>query len=312
VGSPDDNRGRHCWPAVAAAAAQRHGVLSLAELADAGLGPRGAQHRADAGHLHRLFPGVYAVGHPGVSVDGWRRAATVACGADALLSHRSAAAAWGLCDDDPVRWHVTVPRRGLTAPRDVHLHFTRRLDRADLATLRAVPTTAVPRTLVDLAAVLEPEALERAVHQAAVLRLLDRRAMAGALERACGRRGVGRLRALVGETASGPIRSELERRFLTLCRRAAVPRPEVNARVRARGARFEVDALWRDARVGVELDGAAFHLTRRAFEVDRRRDAVLAAAGYVVLRYTWRRISEEPEKVVGELRAVLAARGGQE
>ena len=98
-------------------------------------------------------------------------------------------------------------------------------------------------------------------------------------------------------------RSDLERRFLRLCRDAGLPRPAVNVPV----AGVEVDFLWPEARLVVELDGFEFHRERAAFERDRRRDAILQRAGYRVLRITHRRLTEEPEAVISDLRALLCS-----
>jgi very-short-patch-repair endonuclease len=286
-------------------------VVSLGELADLGLGPRGVQHRADAGHLHRLFDGVYAVGHPGVAVDGRRRAAVLACGAGAALSHRSAAALWGLCPDETRHWHVTVPRSGRVAPPGIVLHTSRAVTPDDVSILRHVCVTTPAWTLVDLAGVLSADRLERAFQEAEVLGLLDVEGVLDALSRCRGRRGTGRVRRLLAVPSAGVARSELEARFLRLCRAGRLPRPRLNAAVDVGGRSMEVDVLWAEQRVVVELDGARFHRTRRGFEADRRRDAALVAAGFVVVRLTWRRVTTDAREVLDELRRVLVLRGGQ-
>ncbi len=118
-----------------------------------------------------------------------------------------------------------------------------------------------------------------------------------------GRKGIGRLRSLVADHRPLPVtRSELERMFLRLCDRHGIPRPAVNVPV----AGFEVDCVWMDARLVVELDGWGFHRGRAAFEADRRRDAALQLAGYRVLRVTHRRLAREPDRVAAELRSLLA------
>jgi very-short-patch-repair endonuclease len=293
--------------ALAELTGRQHGVVSIRQLEALGLGPRGAQNRAERGALHRLHRGVYAVGHRVVSSDGARIAAVLACGPGAVLSHRSAAAAWGLRATDRARHEITVARR--RRPRaDIDVRFTRRLGAEDVATLRGIPITSIARTLIDLAAVLRPDALERAVHQAEVLRLLDAGALRSAVDRADGRRGVGTLRRVLAEPDPGHTRSRLEERFLALCRRERMPPPRLNAHVPLDDGHIEVDALWARARVVVELDGAAAHRTARAFEADRRRDGALVARGYIVLRLTWRRVTQEPEAVAAELRQVLALR----
>jgi very-short-patch-repair endonuclease len=296
---------------IAAFAALRHGVVSLAELVELGMTPRAAQRRAATGRLHRIHLAVYAVAPRALlSADGLRRAAVLACGQDAVLSHRSAGAAWGLCRDGQ-RWDVTLPRAGRVPPSEIAPHPTRRLSLDEVQTLRAVRITTVHRTLVDLASVLDPDRLERALNEAEVLRLLDVAAVLRAADRAPGRKGLGVLRAMLAAPATGRTRSELEERFLALCRRGGLPVPRLNAMVVIGRRTVEVDALWADERVVVELDGARFHQTRRGFEMDRRRDAALVAAGFVVVRLTWRRVTTEARDVRDELQRVLVLRGGQ-
>jgi very-short-patch-repair endonuclease len=99
-------------------------------------------------------------------------------------------------------------------------------------------------------------------------------------------------------------RTELEQRMLALCRRHRLPRPEVNVKL----DRFEVDFLWRDQRLVVEVDGWGSHRTRTAFEEDRARDARLEVLGYRVVRFTWRQLSAEAASVVQTIRALLRAR----
>jgi hypothetical protein len=296
--------------ALAALAARQYGVVSSAQLRELGLRTRAVHHRAATGRLHRVHRGVYAVGHESLSLEARRMAAVLACGDHALLSHRSAAAAWGLRATSRTRWDVTTPQRGRRSLPGIELHAARALANEDATTLRGIPVTSVPRTLVDLAAVLPPGALERAVHEAEVLRLLDVAAVDAVLARSPGRRGTGRLRALLAQPSPGPTRSALEERFLGVCRHARLPLPRLNAHVATSDSLIEVDVLWPHQRVIVELDGAAVHQTRRAFHADRRRDAALAAEGYVVVRLTWQRITRERSAVVDELQRLLDLRGG--
>ena len=158
-----------------------------------------------------------------------------------------------------------------------------------------VPVTTPLRTLRDLASTTTAGDLERAVEEAQVQRLVTRDE-------------VERLRGRAGAAARGRepslTRSEAERRLLQLVRAAQLPAPRTNVRV----GRHEVDLLWPDERVIVEVDGFAFHATRTAFERDRAKDRALQAAGYLVLRITWRQLVDEPEAVVAALAAALAQR----
>ncbi len=96
-------------------------------------------------------------------------------------------------------------------------------------------------------------------------------------------------------------RSHLERRFLALCAKHGLPAPGVNLIVEG----LEVDAVWPDRRLVVELDGHAYHRTRAAFERDRERDAALQVAGYRVVRFTHRHLNHDPAKAIRTLRSLL-------
>jgi hypothetical protein len=196
---------------------------------------------------------------------------------------------------------VSAPRTGHGRPR-VTLHRVRRLHPDDQTVCRAIPVTTVARTLLDLAEVLRPGELETAFEEADRLRLLDVRTVEALCQRTRGRRGLRPLRALVAEHR-GPrpaTRSELERRFIDLILKAGLPPPEVNTIVEG----LEVDALWPDQRLVVELDGHAYH-RRASFERDRIRDATLQLAGYRVLRVTHARLEREPKAITEAARSLL-------
>jgi very-short-patch-repair endonuclease len=252
--------------------------------------------------LHR---GVYAVGHGELRPEGRWLAAVLACGPGAVLSHRSAAALWDLRPATRPTIDVTAPRTRVGRP-GIDLHLSRCLQPHYRTEHKRIPTTTVARTLVDLAGVVETTGIERTLHRAEMLDLLDVQAVQDALSHGRGRRGAGALRSLLAEHAPDHIiRSELEERFLALCRDASLPRPEVNARVEANGTTYEVDFLWRDQHLVVETDGWGPHHTRAAFEADRRRDADLLVAGVRVLRFTWRQINRDANQVAATLGAVV-------
>ena len=217
----------------------------------------------------------------------------LAVGHDAAISHRSAAAMWEILPaavDDGVEVTVTSGH-----PRDrpgIRIHRSRSLQHSLNAGVRV---TTPLRTLRDLAATAPTRDLERAIEEAQVRRLVTRQQV----ERLCGRSAAaarGRLPSLT--------RSEAERRLLRLVRAAQLPHPRTNVRV----GHHEVDFLWPDERLIVEVDGFAFHSSRAAFERDRAKDRALHAAGYVVLRITWRQLVDEPEAVVAALATALAQR----
>lgn len=290
-------------PALAALAGRQHGIVSAGQLRDLGLGTTGIRRRLEAGRLHRLHRGVYAVGHTALTARSHELAAVLACGSEAVLSHRSAAALWGMLRSAPGT-EVTAPRSGGRRP-GMTIHRSRRLHPDDRAVVDAVPVTSVARTIVDLAEVLDERRLAQAVHEAEVLRSFDLRAVGEALSRVPGRTGRHRLgRVLAGYGHEPFTRSEAERRFLALCRRHGIPEPRVNACVGG----YEVDFLWPDARLVVEVDGAAFHHTRRAFHSDRRGDRALATLGVQAVRITWRDLCDRPDGLAADLLSILARR----
>jgi Transcriptional regulator, AbiEi antitoxin len=170
-------------------AAEQHGVVALRQLPELGLSSSAVRSRVASGRLHRVHRGVYAVGHRVLGVEGRWIAAVLACGRDAVLSHRSAAALWSLRPTTRTAIDVTVPRRvGLSRP-GIDVHRATGLEPGDLTRVRGVPCTTVARTLVDLAEVIDRRELARACEQAEVLRRFDARALEGALARTTGRHG---------------------------------------------------------------------------------------------------------------------------
>jgi very-short-patch-repair endonuclease len=271
-------------------AERQHGVITLAQLETVGIRRRGVTRRLKAHRLHRVHRTVFAVGHSGLSTEGRWMAAVLACGPGAALSHLSAGALWGILrkrgrpGDNPTARepdggisHVTVPGEGRTRC-GIKVHRSRTLDDSQVTRCLNIPITTPSRTLSDLRRLLPQPQYEAALRQAEFLRLpVERR-----LE-------------------PDGTRSELEARFLALCRRHRLPKPEVNVRV----GPFIVDFLWPAARLVVEVDGWDSHGTRTAFEEDRRRDTQLKLLGYEVIRFTWRQLVDDPAGVAVGLRELL-------
>jgi very-short-patch-repair endonuclease len=208
-------------------------------------------------------------------------AAVLACGEGAVLSHRSAAALWGIRPWSSVI-EVTVPGGGGRAIRKgLLVHRSRRLAPGEKTREHRIPVTTPARTIADLRAILPPDHLHAAIRRAEFRRL-----------------DIGYQPGYEPDLT----RSELERKFLRLCRRHGLPLPEVNVPIES----FLVDFLWPAHSLIVETDGFSHHGTRSAFESDRERDARLRALGYTVIRFTYRRVTKEPRHVASTLRALLA------
>lgn len=274
-------------------AARQHGVATIAQLRAAGLSEAAVIRRVVAGRYHRVHQGVYAVGHPGLSLEGRWMAAVLACGEGAVLSHGSAAALWGLLRPIKGRIHVSVPTSaGRRTRSGIHLHRCpslamaqaggRRSDISPLVTVHdRIPVTTPARTVADLDGTLPPYLVRRARRQAE---------LAGY--------------ALAPGTRSDRSRSDLESDFLEFCRVQRLALPEVNVRI----GRWTVDFLWRAELIAVETDSYRYHRGSVAFEDDHVRDLDLRARGIEVHRFTERQIRAEPERVAADLRAALELR----
>lgn len=290
-------RARDAAVQVARLAERQWGIVTRMQLQQCGLSGTGVSRWVHDGRLHRVHPGVYAVGHRALGVEGRLAAALFYAGPGAMLSHVTAAWWWQLLRAEPRRIHVSTPGRRRSLP-EVSVHHPRRLDRTSR---RRLPVTTVPRTLLDVAAVVPFDELRRALAEAEYRRLLSVDEVEAVLGR--GHPGSAALRFALTRHRPQFARtlSVLEERFLALCEASGIPLPEVNVKVRGR----MIDALWRRQRVIVELDGHAAHATPAAIERDRHRELALRASGHLVLRYTWRQITEHPERVAADLRGAL-------
>jgi very-short-patch-repair endonuclease len=297
--------------AIAALAERQHGVVSLPQLNEFGLLPGAVRERVRSARLHRIHRGVYAVGHASLSGRGHWMAAVLACGEGSVLSHRTAAVLWGLRDGGGSRVDVTATHRTGRTRAGIQVHWRPSLARADTTSCDSIPCTSVALTLLDLASVLRAGALEKACDRAEQMRLFDARAIEELLARMTGRRGTQRLRATLSELdpLSPATRTEIERLMLALCRTHTLPQPVVNGWIQLQGIGFSPDFLWPGAKLIVETDSHETHRTRKAFEADRRRDQLLAEAGYITLRFTWRQLTTEPERVARTIKTVLERAG---
>lgn len=285
---------------IAALARRQHGFVTRVQLLDAGLSSSAIGRRVDAGALiPSLHTGVYAVGHlPPHPVSG-AAAAVLACGRGAALSHASAATLWGFGGH---RWgtpvHVTMAtdcrRRG------IRIHRVKALSRRDVTTHRGIRVTTPARTLLDVAPALTDRALTRAVNDALISNYLHESELLDILERLPRQRGARRLAAVALERT----RSSLEDEFGAFAARFGLPKPLFNTVVNGR----EVDILFPEQRLIVELDGWHTHRTRAAFEDDRDRDAEMLKTGLPTVRITRDRLIQDPAREAARLLTILRAR----
>jgi len=292
---------------IAELAQRQHGVVARWQLAKRGIGRGAIEVRLRRGSLHVIHRGVYAVGYRGLATRGRWMAAALACGHDAVLSHRSAGRCWGLLRGyDGAAIEVSRPR-GHGARAGIEMHRVR-LPADERTVVDELPVTTVPRTIFDIAACGDRREVERAFHEAEVQGLTDPLSLPDLLARYPGHAGAPLLRDLLGiGPGGGATDNDFEAAFADLIERHRLARPRFNPDLVVGGRHFKPDCAWMEQRVVVELDGRAVHGTRWAFESDRERDRVFAANGWRVLRVTWRQLSETPDAVARDLSHVLNA-----
>lgn len=254
--------------------------------------------------FNRRHHGVYAVGHTASAELAQQTEALLACPEGAVLSHHSAASLWKLRPEPDAREpvHVTIPHGTDVRKPGIRAHRTRSLHRADIH--KGLPVTSPARTHIDIAPLLTSDELEQALDDALNHNLLRESQLGDALARAGhGRPGTRLLRRLLeNRDSGGSSRSHPERTLRGLIIAAQLPHFEMNAQILG----FTVDFAWPQLKVIVEDDGWLFHSSRAKFESDRRRDAVLEAHGWTVIRVTARQLAQEPYAVIARLAAALA------
>lgn len=283
---------------------RQHGVVARSQLLELGISSRSIEHRVAKGRLHRLWRGVYAVGRPEVSRNGRWMAAVLSCGPDALLSHRSAAALWGVIRAGP-RIDVLVSGDVYRRRPGVHVHRRLGLEAKHRRLVEGIPVTDPASTLLDLASCAPDRVVERAINEADRLDLIDPEALWAEVASLSPRHGGARLGRLLGGQALTD--SGLERRFFAIARRAGLPDPETQVWLNG----YRVDFYWPDLALVVEADGWVYHRTPGEQSTDRRRDQRHMVSGLTTLRFAEEQIRHEPDQVRRTLSTVAARLGAE-
>jgi very-short-patch-repair endonuclease/predicted transcriptional regulator of viral defense system len=283
-------------------ASRQHGVVARRQLVAAGVPPYAIDHRVRRGRLRPIHRGVYGLGRLRGS-HAAEMAAVLAGGDGALLSHRSAASLWRHIPRPPsgATAEVSTPGRHVLSRPGLRMHRIRPIRDDEATSFDGIPITTRARTLLDLAMVLSAHELERALARA-LRDGVEEHQLRELLARYPGRAGGPLLRSLLGEENLVVTRSHAEEVFLAILRRGGLPKPETNVRIRG----MEVDCLFRAARLIVEIDGFTYHSSPAAVERDHDRDQRLFLAGYDVIRFTWRQLDQQPDRVLAKVAGALA------
>jgi hypothetical protein len=273
-------------------------VVARRQLLALGFSPWAIKHRVATGRLHRVAQGVYAVGRPQLTREGRWMAAVLACGDGAVLSHGSAAALWGIGPERRDEIEVTVRRRTWPRRAGVLVHARLALPDADVTTHKGIPVTTPARTILDRAATLGSNAVERHVNEADVLELIDPDELRAWLDSHPGEPGARPLRRILDEATFLLSDTELEVLFRPLASAAGLPQPLPKQRVNG----HEVDFWWPELGLVVETDGFRYHRTAFKQRKDLERDQAHVAAGLVPLRFShW-----QVKHAAAQVRATLA------
>ncbi|MDQ2676120.1 MAG: DUF559 domain-containing protein, partial [Actinomycetota bacterium] len=266
-------------------AAESESVVDLPELRSCGFDRHAVAWRERNGRLHRLYAGVYAVGHPNISLKGRFIAAVKASGPGAALSHRSEAARAGFMDWRERDIEVTVPRGRCPENRGIQVHRSCHMTRRDLMVRDGILVTGAPWTIVSLASVLPPDELRDALRVALRTRAVSLPGLLALLDRLGPVRGSRKLRQIVAQAL--PTRSELEEVVHSLIAAGGFALPEVNEPVNLDGRVIIPDFRWSKEKIILEADGARWHDDALARAADLERQVFLESHGETVLRIRW-------------------------
>ena len=284
-----------------ALAATQHAVVTHRQLIALGVTIEAIRNWSARGRLHRVHQGAYAVGRPQLSPDGHLNAAVLACGEGAALSHLSAGTLWRLGNlRRPIE--VTVRRDSALRRPGIRVHRRPLLPATDFVIERGIQVTSITRTLIDLAARLDPDRFERAVNDADKLGLIDPDRLLAKLDQTVRTPGTGIVRTLLTKRSFRLTDSALERFFLPIVKRAGLPDPLTRRLVNG----YRVDFYWPELGLVIETDGLRYHRTPSTQSRDARRDQIHVASGLTAVRFTHQQIRYRPAEVEVTLRRIVA------
>lgn len=302
---------------ISSLASKQDGVVNRRQLIAAGIAPHQVDSRVQNRLLRKLYAGVYSFGHDHLTPGARQRAAVMAGGPNAVLSHRAAATALGLLppsrtlevirSSSPDR-HRPPPEH---ASRSIHpgltIHRTRSLSRREVWTRRGIRMTSPVRTIINLAERESPKTLDTAIRRGVANKDLDLAALSRAVGRCRGRKGIKKLRKVIVQWDPGTLRARtgLELTMPDICRDQGIPPPIINDY----RCGYEIDFQWKGSNVLVESDGNAYHRSRADLHRDYRKMLDLTAAGLTVCRADDEMLQNEAAEFGATLRKLLKDEG---
>jgi very-short-patch-repair endonuclease len=291
--------------------ANHHWLATLDDVLAAGGSRRSVDRRLQSGAWERVDTAVFhltGAPHP------WQArvlAPVLAAKGTALASHTTAAALHGIPGFGRGVPEISVARKADRRRAHVIVHTSTDLERCDVEIVDGIPTTDIARTLLDLARRSSDQRLLRSIEWARRANKTDWSTLISTLARHArrGRPGVRRLRrVIVANVHRAEVTdSDFELLVLALLRESGLPDPVLHHRVHD-GDRLiaEVDLAYPDIKVAIELDGSV-HLQPEVRERDLLKQNELVLNGWTVLRFSYGRFRQHPERVVAEIRAALAS-----
>jgi Transcriptional regulator, AbiEi antitoxin len=298
--------------AAAEKAMSQYGFITTTQAERLGVHPNTITRLVQAGHWVRVRRGLYQLAGANQSWRGRMMAATLQAGDEALISHRSAAALWGLEGFEPP-WAIDV-----TVPSDQRPRINKaRVHRRTIgrrAVRDGIPVTPIPETILDLCAVSRHKGIPlRALDDVRRRKLVRPSELERCLEEHAPQRlaGIPLYRELLerrlGKTPPGTV---FAAEVLDLLVAAGLPEPVAEFRVTIDGRWYRIDLAYPRPKVAIECLGKIGHLNERAFEEDPVRNNDFAIDGWLQLQVTYRRQQESPASIIAEVDAALACRGG--
>lgn len=276
-------------------------LVTREDMLDLGFSAKAIEHRVRKGWLFRVYRGVYAVRRPDLTREQQWMAAVLRYGPNAVLSHQSAGALYGITKDQNRLIHISLSSPGpRTKERGIAVHRRSALEPTDVTSHKGIPVTTIVIVMCDLATILDDIALERAVNKADALNLINPERLRQAIE-SLDRPGAVRLRRLLDRDTFVVTESVLEQLFLPLVKKAGLPPPENQRRFPP----HRVDFYWPSLKLVVECDSLRYHRTAAQQAADLRRDHAHAKAKRQRLRFSHYQVVHEPGYVVETLREVL-------